>query len=197
MKKYLIPFTVLLFTVNSFAIDPPSSKARGVFLAFGVGPRLPISDLSNSTDLGYGFNVEVSYTDNEFLPVFLFANVGFEQYPGSQSFYQETDHSNLSTNALPVNIGVRYYFGPLLEQIVLLIPVVDLSASFTYFQKLHEFKIDSDRVNFKEDLTKFGVTGGVGISMFMMEIMAAYHYMKTNQFVSFDLKVRIPLFINF
>ena len=197
MKKYLIPFIVLLFTVNSFAIDPPSSKARGVFLAFGVGPRLPISDLSNSTDLGYGFNVEVSYTDNEFLPVFLFANVGFEQYPGSQSFYQETDHSNLSTNALPVNLGVRYYFGPLLEQIVLLIPVVELAASFTYFQKLHEFKIDSDRVNFKEDLTKLGVTGGVGISMFMMEIMAAYHYMETNQFVSFDLKVRIPLFINF
>jgi hypothetical protein len=92
---------------------------------------------------------------------------------------------------------VRYYFGPLLEQIVLLIPVVELAASFTYFQKLHEFKIDSDRVNFKEDLTKFGVTGGVGISMFMMEIMAAYHYMETNQFVSFDLKVRIPLFINF
>jgi len=154
-------------------------------------------DLSNSTDLGYGFNVEVSYTDNEFLPFFIFANVGFEQYPGSQSFYQETDHSNLSTNALPVNVGIRYYFSPLLEQIVLLIPIVELSASFTYFQKLHEFKVDSDRINFKEDMTKLGVTGGVGISMFMMEIIAAYHYMETNQFISVDLKVRIPLFINF
>lgn len=197
MNKFLIPFIVILFTINSFAIDPPSSKARGVFLAFGVGPRLPIGDLSNSTDLGYGFNVEVSYTDNEFLPFFIFANVGFEQYPGSQSFYQETDYSNLSTNALPVNVGIRYYFSPLLEQIVLLIPIVELSASFTYFQKLHEFKVDSDRINFKEDMTKLGVTGGVGISMFMMEIMAAYHYMKTSQFISVDLKVRIPLFINF
>jgi len=65
MKIFLIP-VIILFTVNSFAIDPPVSKARGVFLAFGVGPRLPISDLSNSTDLGYGFNIEVSYTDNEY-----------------------------------------------------------------------------------------------------------------------------------
>ncbi len=196
MKKYLIPF-IILFTVNSLAIDPPVSKARGIFLAFGVGPRLPVGDLSNSTDLGYGFNIEVSYTDNEYLPFFFFANVGFEQYTGSQSFYQETDYSNFSTNALPVNVGVRYYFSPLLEQIVLLIPIVELSASFTYFQKLHEFKVDSDRINFKEDITKLGVTGGVGISMFMMEIMAAYHYIESNQFISVDLKVRIPLFINF
>ncbi len=196
MNKFLIPF-IILFTVNSLAIDPPVSKARGVFLAFGVGPRLPISDLSNSTDLGYGFNIEISYTDNEYLPFFLFVNVGFEQYPGSQSFYQETDYSNLSTNALPVNVGIRYYFSPLLEQIVLLIPIVELSASFTYFQKLHEFKVDSDRINFKEDVTKLGVTGGVGLSMFMMEIIAAYHYMESNQFISVDLKVRLPLFINF
>lgn len=196
MNKFLIPF-IILFTVNSLAIDPPVSKARGVFLAFGVGPRLPISDLSNSTDLGYGFNIEISYTDNEYLPFFLFVNVGFEQYPGSQSFYQETDYSNLSTNALPVNVGIRYYFSPLLEQIVLLIPIVELSASFTYFQKLHEFKFDSDRINFKEDMTKLGVTGGVGLSMFMMEIIAAYHYMESNQFISVDLKVRLPLFINF
>jgi len=196
MKIFLIP-VIILFTVNSFAIDPPVSKARGVFLAFGVGPRLPISDLSNSTDLGYGFNIEVSYTDNEYLPFFLFVNVGFEQYPGSQSFYQESDYSNFSTNALPVNVGIRYYFSPLLEQIVLLIPIVELSASFTYFQKLHEFKVDSERINFKEDMTKLGVTGGVGLSMFLMEIMAAYHYMETSQFISIDLKVRIPLFINF
>jgi hypothetical protein len=195
MRKFLIPFIILL-TVSTFAIDPPASTARGIFLAFGVGPRLPISDLSNSTDLGYGFNIEVSYTDNGYLPFFLFANFGFEQYPGSQSFYQETDYSNFSTTAFPINLGVRYYFSPLLEQIVLLIPIVELSASFTYFQKLHEFKSDSNRNNFEEELTKFGITGGVGISMFMMEIMAAYHYIESNQFVSVDLKVRIPLFIN-
>jgi hypothetical protein len=196
MNKFLIPL-LLLFTISSFAIDPPVSKARGVFLAFGVGPRMPISDLSNSTDLGYGFNIEVSYTDNEYLPFFLFVNVGFEQYPGSQSFYQETDYSNLATNALPVNLGIRYYFSPLIEQIVLLIPIVELSASYTYFEKLHEFKVDTDRINYKEDISKFGITGGVGISMFMMEIMAAYHYMESNQYISVDLKVRIPLFINF
>lgn len=196
MKKFLIPF-LILFTFSCFAIDPPVSKARGIFLAFGVGPRLPVSDFSNSTDLGYGLNMEISYTDNDYLPLFVFAKVGFEQYPGAQSYYQETDYSNFSTNAIPLNVGIRYYFSPLLEQIVLLIPIVELSATYTYFRKLHEFKSGSGRTNYTEDISKFGISGGMGISMFMMEIVTAYHYLKSNQFVSVDLKVRIPLIINY
>ena len=196
MKKLLIIF-VLVFTVNSIATDPPASRAQGVFLAFGVGPRLPLGDFSNSTDIGYGFNIELSYTDNEFLPVFLFANIGFEQYPGAQSFYQETDYSNFSTIAIPINVGARYYFSPLVEQVVLLIPIIELSASYTYTQELNEFKFDSGRNNFKEQFSKFGATGGVGLSMFLMEIIAAYHYFESNQYVSFDLRIRIPLFINY
>ncbi len=196
MKNFLIIF-VLVFTVNSIATDPPASRAQGVFLAFGVGPRLPLGDFSNSTDIGYGFNIELSYTDNEFLPVFLFVNIGFEQYPGAQSFYQETDYSNFSTNAIPINVGARYYFSPLVEQVVLLIPIIELSASYTYTQELNEFKFDSGRNNFKEQFSKFGVAGGVGLSMFLMEIIAAYHYFESNQYVSFDLRIRIPLFINY
>ncbi|MFC2102895.1 hypothetical protein ACFLSS_00535 [Bacteroidota bacterium] len=196
MKKYIIAGIVLI-CVSSFATEPPVSKARGIFLAFGVGPRLPVSNFANSTDLGYGLNVEISYTDNDYLPVFLFANFGFEQYPGAQSFYQETDYSNFSTSAIPINIGARYYFSPLLEQVVLLIPIIEVSASYTFFRELHEFKSDSNRNNFEDESGKLGVSGGVGISMFMMEIMAAYHYLNNNQFVSVDLKVRIPLFINF
>jgi hypothetical protein len=142
-------------------------------------------------------NVEFSYTDNEFLPVFLYANLGYEQYPGSQNFFQETQYSNYHTNALPVNIGARYYFSPLLENIVLLMPIVQVSASYTYYQRLIEFDQNSGRNNFLEDESKFGFSAGAGVSMFMMELMAAYNYMPTNQFISVDLKVRIPLYINF
>ena len=196
MKKFLVLF-IIFFSINSFATDPPAEKAQGIFLAFGVGPRLPLSDLSNSTDLGYGFNAEIAYTDNEVLPFFVFANLGVEHYPGSQSFYQETEYANLSTYAFPLHLGIRYYFSPLLEQVVLIIPIVELSGSVTYFDKLHEFKAGSGISNFSEQTTKFGAAAGVGISMFLMEVIASYNYLESNQFLSVDLKVRIPLFINF
>ena len=196
MKKIFV-FLIIITSVNLFAIDPPAEKAQGIFLAFGVGPRLPIGYLSNSTDMGYGFNVEVSYTDNEVLPFFVFAKVGLEQYPGSQSFYQETQYSNYSTTSFPVHLGMRYYFSPLIEQVVLIIPIVEVSASFTYFDKLNEFKSGSGRSNYKEENAKFGATIGAGLSMFLMEVVASYNYIQQNQFVAVDLKVRIPLFINY
>lgn len=194
--KYLLT-AILFFSTIANAEKPPSSKATGFFVAFGVGPRMPLGEFSNTTDIGYGANVEFSYTDNEFLPIFLFANIGYEQYPGSQNYFQDTDYSNFHTNALPVNIGARYYFAPLLENIVLLMPIIQASAGYTYYQTLNEFDQNSEKNNFLDDESKFGFSAGAGVSMFMMELLASYNYMPSNQFISVDLKVRIPLFISF
>lgn len=193
--KYLLLIFILFQTIL-FGEKPPPSKATGFFIAFGIGPRIPIGDFSNTTDLGYGVNVEFTYTDNEYLPVFLFANIGFEQYPGSQNFFQESDYSNFHVNSIPINIGARYYFSPLLENIVLLMPIVQVSAAYTYYQTLNEFDQNSGKNNFLENENKFGFSAGAGISMFMMELLASYNYMPKNQFISVDLKVRIPLYIN-
>lgn len=194
--KYLFT-AILFFSTIAIAEKPPSSKAAGFFVAFGVGPRMPLGDFSSTTDIGYGVNVEFSYTDTEFLPVFLFANIGYEQYPGSQNYFQDTEYSNFHTNALPVNVGARYYFAPLLENIVLLMPIVQASAGYTYYQTLNEFDENSGRNNFLDDESKFGFSAGAGVSMFMMELLATYNYMPSNQFISVDLKVRIPLYISF
>lgn len=194
MKKILLFLSII--NILLIADLPAADRARGVFLAFGVGPRLPLFDFANSSEIGYGFNIEVAYTDNEFLPVFLFARVGFEQYPGSQSFYQESDYSNLATSILPVNLGARYYFSPLLENVVLLMPIVEVSAGYTYYNKLHQFKPSANRNNYLEETSRFGASAGIGFSMFLMEMMATYNYFESNQFIAVDLKVRIPLFIN-
>ncbi len=194
MKKF---FLILLFIPTIlFAQREPVDKARGFFLAFGVGPRLPINSFANSTDLGYGFNVELSYTDNQYLPVFLYTKIGFEQYPGAQSFYESTDYSNYSTNVLPVSVGARYYFPPLINSIVLLMPIIEASANYNYYQILHQFKLSSGKSNYLENISKFGFSAGTGISMFMLEVVASYNYFLSNQYLAVDLKVRLPLYIN-
>jgi len=187
---------ILIFQQAVFAGDPPVSKAVGVFLAAGVGPRFPVGQFANSTDLGYGLIVDVSYTDSDNLPFFIFARLGYEQFPGSQDFYQESDYTNYSTTIVPASLGIRYYFGPLVESAVLLIPVVEGSASYTYFHVLNEFKADANKINYNEDLWKFGGTLGAGLSMFILEIMANYTYYESNQYFSINLKVRLPLYVN-
>ncbi|MBA4251078.1 MAG: hypothetical protein C0425_06605 [Chlorobiaceae bacterium] len=196
MKKYIFILLILL-TQNNFASVPPADKARGTFLAFAVGPRVPTFDFSNRTTMGYGFNVEIAYTDNEYLPLFLFGRVGFEQFPGSQELYQTTDYSNLATRFLPISFGVRYYLPPILENIIIILPSIELSANILVFQYLHQFKITSGRSNFVEDGSKLGFTAGVSASMFILEVLATYNYYHKNQYMGIDLKVRLPLYISF
>ena len=194
MKKFAI---ILLLGISSaFAQKTPIDEARGVFISFGVGPRLPVNSFANSTALGYGLDMEISYTDNEFLPFFLYGKIGFDQYPGEQSYYETTNYSNFSTSALPVNLGARYYFPPLVNNVVLFMPVVEISADYTYFQKLHQFKPESGNSNYLEDISKFGFSTGAGLSMFLLEIMLSYNYFQSNQYISLDLKVRLPLYIS-
>ncbi len=193
MKK-TIALLLILSSSSIFAL--PADKAVGVFLSFGVGPRLPVGTFSDRSDLGYGFNAELSYTNNEVLPVFFFAKAGFEQFPGSNDFYRSTDYSNYSVYSFPFNAGIRYYFAPMLENVVLFMPIVEVSASFDYYRILHEFKQESGKSNYTEDISKVGITGGVGVSMFMMEILVTYNYFESNQFVGADIKIRLPLYIS-
>jgi len=199
MFMKLIKYTFLIILIYPGLLicgETPASKAVGVFLSAGVGPRIPLGEFANSTDLGYGFDFETSYTDSDYLPFFIFVRLGYEQFPGSQDFYQQTDYSNYSTMIVPASLGVRYYFNPLAENIVLFIPVIEGSVSLTYFQVLNEFKADAGRNNFKDELWKLGGNVGVGFSMFLLEIMANYTYYDSNQYLSFNLSVRLPLYIN-
>ncbi len=196
MKKFLL-ILILLLQVSLTAGEAPAEKARGLFLVFGVGPRFPISSFSNQSALGYGLNVELDYTDNEYLPFFLFTKLGFQQFPGSQNFYQSSDYSNYSINSFPLTAGVKYFFAPLLEKVVLFMPVVQISAAYNFTQVLHQFKSGTGRSNFIENNSRLGISGGVGISMFLLEVMASYNYFQSTQYVGIDLNVRIPLYIVF
>jgi len=178
MKK-LILIILIVSSFPLFAGTLPSEKARGLFLVFGVGPRFPISSFSNQSSFGYGFDAELDYTDNEYLPVFLFAKLGFQQFPGSQTFYQSSDYSNYSINSFPLTVGVRYFFSPLLENVVLFMPIVEVSAAYNFTQVLHQFKSGTGRSNFVENNSRLGLSGGVGISMFLLEVMATYNYFQS------------------
>ncbi|MBK7866221.1 MAG: hypothetical protein IPJ75_04050 [Ignavibacteriales bacterium] len=196
MKKVLL---ILLFVLPHvlFAGDPGESKARGYFFAMGVGPRIPFGDFSSKTVFGYGFNAEISYVDNKIMPFFIYGKIGFEQFPGSQEFYQDSEYSHYSVQYLPVSVGVRHYFSPILKNVFLITPIAEVSGSMIVFQELHDFKPGVNRNGYIEDGVRFGGSVGFGVSAFVLEMMASYNVYNNDQFFSFDLKVRLPLYVSF
>lgn len=194
MKKL---FIVLLLPSLLLAQEFKFGDAKGLFMGIGVGPRFPVGGFSDNSNIGVGLDVTFSYADNELLPFFIYTNVGYQHYPGRQDFYKRTDYSSFSSNVLVLAPGVRYYFPPLIESVMLLMPVVDAGLSFAYFEKSHQFKLDRGKQNYVEETGKFGFHIGAGFSMFILDVITYYNFLNNNEYISFNLRATIPIFVTF
>jgi hypothetical protein len=192
MKKIL--FILFFISSANFAQFFEPGQAKGLFLDIAVGPRFPIGTFSDNSNLGVGADITISYTDNKLLPVFFYGRIGYQHYPGSQDFYKTTNHASFSSNVLVINSGIRYYFPPFIKDMVLLMPVLEGGISFGYFEQAHIFKLGSGINNFTEELSKFGAHIGGGFSMFLLDVMINYNYFELNQYISADIKIRIPIY---
>ncbi|GJQ62272.1 MAG: hypothetical protein SCALA702_13250 [Melioribacteraceae bacterium] len=195
MRKILLIFLFLTTVISAQLLT--LGQARGAFLSVEVGPRIPLGDLANYSSYGPGFNSTFSYTDNKLFPFFVYGTLGYAHFPGDQDLYKQTNYSSFSTNVISLSAGVRYYFKPLLENIVILTPVVDAGGSIGIFEKAHRYKIDSGLLNFTEDTFNVGAHVGAGFSMFILDVLGYYNYFHGNQFLSLNFRVTIPVYVIF
>ncbi len=195
MRKFLIPIILVLLNCGISAQFLKLGEARGLFMSIGVGPKVPIGTFSDTRNLGIGFDVALSYTDNEYIPVFVYSKLGFQHFPGKQALYKRSDYSSISTNVITIQPGIRLYLPPLVNQDFLLMPVVEGGLSWSYFMTLHQFKVDSGKNGYDQDKNNFGFHIGGGFSMFLMDVMAYYNFILHHQYLSFDLRIRIPIFV--
>ena len=192
MKKILL--ILILFSSISYGQFFEPGQAKGLFLDIAVGPRFPVGQFSNTSIVGVGGDLTVSYTDNKTLPFFIYGRIGYQHYPGNQDFYKSTNYASFSSNVIILNGGVRYYFPPVIRDMVLLMPILEGGVSFGYFEKSHIFQTGSGRDNFTEDVGKMGAHIGGGFSMFLLDVIAYYNFFQNNQYISADIKIRIPIY---
>ena len=156
---------------------------------------MPLGSFSNTNNPGSGFEISIDYTDNEYLPVFLRLSAGYTHFPGSQDYYSVSDHSSFSSNMITASLGARYYFPPIMDNIVLLMPVLEASLLYADFNDYHQFK-QMNKQSFNDNYSKIGFQAGAGISMFMFELIGYYNYLERHNFISVDLRARIPVFVS-
>ena len=75
-------------------------------------------------------------------------------------------------------------------------PMLECSINYSFYSILKELKNGTAINNITQHEHKFGFSAGIGLSAFMMELLASYNYYNSNQFVSIDFKIRLPLYIN-
>ena len=193
VSTVIILFISLQITAIAQFSDP--ANAQGVFLTVGVGPRFPIGEFSDQQSIGAGFDAMISFTDNELAPLFFYLNIGYQNHPGDYDYYKITDLSSISTNIVSFQTGGRFFLSPLVEDMILLMPIVEGGLTFAYVEKYQQYKIDSGRNDKLRSISQLGFHIGAGLSFFLMDVIASYNYLQSNQYFSVNLRLTIPLAI--
>jgi len=76
-------------------------------------------------------------------------------------------------------------------------PIVDAGLHVAYFERSHQFKLDRGKQNYVEEVAKFGFHVGAGFSMFILDVITYYNYLNNNEYISFNLRATIPIFVTF
>jgi len=183
----------ILLLILSFTNAQPFKlgEAKGLFLSFETGPRFPVGVFSETHNTGIGGNLTLSYTDTGVLPFFIYMRTGFQNNPAEQNFLSKSGLSSISTNIITINPGVRYYFPPVLDIGIILMPVIE--GGFTYKYSATQFCYGAGSSS-KEKKSGYGFHAGAGFSAFLMEVLVNYQYVKDFQTISVDIGVRIPLY---
>ena len=78
---------------------------------------------------------------------------------------------------------------------ILLMPIIEGGITYAYIEKYRQFKIDSGRNDKLAGSSQLGFHLGAGLSFFLMDVIASYNYLQSNQFLSVNLRLTIPLAI--
>ncbi|MFA8342697.1 MAG: hypothetical protein ACEPO8_06940 [Rhodothermaceae bacterium] len=197
MKKLIIVLLLL------FVIGFPETKAqsfefgqsKGLFMGLGTGVRIPLGDFSRRHNLGIGFDVTFSYTDNNYIPGFIYTKFGYQHFPGYSGFYKKSDYTSITSDVFVINSGIRIFLPPILENVVLIMPVIEAGGTYSFYTTFHSFKAGTGKSNFTEEKSKLGFHVGGGVSIFLLDVMASYTYLNNAQYMSLDMRLRIPIYL--
>ena len=195
MIKFKILLLIFLSNLVLAQYESPG-EAQGIFLTIGVGPRFPIGELGSQQAIGAGFDAMISFTDIDFAPTFFYLNIGYQNHPGDYDYYKVSDLSSISTNIISFQAGARYYFAPIIEDMILLMPIVEGGVTYSFVEKYQQYKIDTNRPDKLLGISQLGFHAGGGLSFFLMDVIATYNYLQNNQYFSFNLRLTIPLALN-
>jgi hypothetical protein len=195
LKKIFL-FLFLLANI-SMAQDLSLGQAKGLFFSLGIGPKIPIGDYSVTNGIGIGLDLTFSYADNQILPLFFYTKLGYHHYPASNNLPKTSDYSSYYTNEYLIMPGARFYFAPVIKDEILVMPILEAGLSIGFFNNTHIFKVDTNKQNFDETLTKLGFHVSGGFSMFLLETTISYYYFASNHSLSLDLRIQIPIYAQF
>jgi hypothetical protein len=195
VRKILLLAFIFIAPISKAQItDFEMGEARGLFLGLGVGPRFAVGSFADNHFFASGFEATLSYGDNNSIPFFVYGKFNFASFPSEFVDVLDKPSFEIYTRFFALEPGIRYFFPPISDEVVLLMPFVEGGMNLALVHSGYQLTTGY-KTQYTEDEFKFGIHAGFGVSMFLLDALISYNYFYEYQFIGFSLRVRIPIFI--
>lgn len=167
-----------------------SKSISAIFISFGGGIAVPLGKFKENSDVTFGVLGRLEFASTSIYPFIIGAQVDYFSYSGADEFKTINLLSNFRTKILAFGLNIEYPLSKLFRSSFTM-PFLTIDVKSNRIKREYDESRNLDGLLREEQ--KISVGAGVGMTLFILDFLLKYNYMKDNSFIGVYTKTKIPV----
>ena len=171
---------------NTFTRKPISA----IFLGIGGGLAIPTAVFSETANPAFGFLGRLEFSSTGIFPLVIGGEINYYSFNSPDEFKTTNRYTNYKTKILTIGLNIDYSLSKLVSSSFTM-PFVSVDIKTNNINREYDEGREGESLPIREQKISFGA--GIGFTVFVLDFMVKYNYMKDNPFVSVTTKIKFPV----
>jgi hypothetical protein len=167
-----------------------SFSLHGIFVSVGGGLSIPLSDFNAYSNVSYGILGRLEYSSTVIFPFVIGGEIDYFTYAGYDLYKTLHRLNNLDTTILSYGLSIEYTLARLLNSSYTT-PFLALDVKNNIIKREYDDNVTIDEL--QRNQTKVSVGAGFGFTLFVLDFVVKYNYMKTLSNIGVYTKIKFPV----
>jgi hypothetical protein len=161
-----------------------------LFLTIGGGIAVPLDTFKTYANVTFGVLGRLEFASTSIFPFVIGAQVDYFSYSGQDEYKTINLLSNLKTMILGIGLSVEYSLAKVVKSsFTMPFLAVDVKTNMI----TREYDDNRTIENLPREESKVSIGAGIGMTIFVLDFVAKYNYMKDNSYVGVYAKMKVPV----
>ncbi len=169
---------------------PQKVNPGGLFISPTIGVEVPFSEFAGNSNMALSLGGRIEYSTFKLSPFVFAVSYYYQNHSGSDEYKTENLLNSLKTKIHNVGFGCDIILNKYIKQTF---TIIFATFEVKYLKVQREFSPEEAILNIKKEDNVFGVSGGIGFTLYIFDIYGTYNYAKEYSSFSIKTRFRVPL----
>lgn len=174
-------------------LKPKQVKSKSIsalFIGIGTGISMPTGDFNVNSDVTFGILGRIEFASTSIFPFVIGGEIDYFSYSGADQFKTTNLLTNFKTKILSVGLNVEYSLSKIIRSSFTM-PFLSLDVKTNDIEREYDDSRSLEGLPRKENKISVGL--GAGFTVFVIDFVVKYNYMKTTSSIGVYAKTKFPV----